>query len=103
MPTLVYRMPVAVLGERVLYYVDGDTNAPPQFGTVVESGACSCTVRLMVRTGIDPVKYDVPHVSDPRIANAEIRRNGAWDFHPDTLKLRNLEDRLNKLEESLGN
>lgn len=94
-----YVMPACNIGERVVYYNGADQNMPKQFGHVIEVNGCDVTVRVMNFFGGDEKKFNVCHVSDPRLGNQNIRVNGSWDFHPDTKLLRDLQERVKVLEE----
>lgn len=95
----VYKMPKVGIGDRVLWYQDCDKNIAPQMGLVMESSSVNCTIRLVNRTDMTQMRYDVRHVDDPIIErNVNVRPNGSWALHPETVMLLDVKDRLEKLE-----
>lgn len=94
-----YRMPKVFVGDRVLYYVDGDRTRDPQYGVIVGIGGMSLELKVPRRNnGPDQWIPDAIHVTDPRMNNPEIRKNGCWDYHPDTALLRKLREQVERLE-----
>lgn len=94
-----YRMPQAFVGTEVLYYPDGDTKADPQFARIVEVGGLSVMLKVTVKSsGPDRLVPAAIHITDPRMNNPEIRKDGAWDFHPTHYATEKMLERIRALE-----
>ncbi len=88
-------MPELKIGDKVMWHTDCDKNLAPTMAFVMECSACNCTLRLVSRTDMTQIKYDVRHIDDPVVENnPNIRENGAWSHHIDTLRLQELEEKL---------
>lgn len=91
-------MPAISIGSIVLWHPDGDRNMAPSCGRVVH--VSNRSVELITDTR-DGVRYarDVHHIDDPRIRqNENIKSYGAWEYHPDSIRLMDLERRVHSLE-----
>ncbi len=95
----VFKMPPLNIGDFVVWHQDCDKGLAPTPALVQECSQCNCTLRLFNRTEINTVKYDVLHIDDPRCENPNRRENGAWSYHPQTLKVHELEEKFAKLEQ----
>src|SRR5262252_3743176 len=77
-----YRMPAISVGEPVIFYPDADLSRPyPAFVTAVMEDHIDLSRFEKDAVNLEPLG-GVRHVSDPALAKAEQRPNGAWDYSP---------------------
>lgn len=94
----------ARVGDRVLFYLGADSQQEPQTAQVVEVRGRSVSLEIILRGAFQRIiKPEVHHIADPRLLESvEIRSEGAWEHHPDKLKLLELEAELAALKAELG-
>jgi hypothetical protein len=98
-PAKPFVMPLVSPGDTVVWYVDGDRHAGEQMASVLSVYGNS--LDLLVQTRDMPLrKWSVHHVDDPIFKTAaDVRRNGGWGLSAQAKKLRELETRLEALED----
>ena len=100
-----YEMPHLFKGQLVLWYSDGDRHSEPVAALVTEPGQRAITLTLFDKNRVGLVPLDgVKHVSDPSLKERR-DENGAWDYHPLDLivrdKIQGLEAEVQKLKSLL--
>lgn len=73
-----------VIGEDVLFYVNGDNRADPAVAKVIEvSGMNHSIVKLHLYGSLGLSGREVYNINDPILKKyPDYRTEGAWDFHP---------------------
>lgn len=87
-----YKMPEIGVGDPVLWYPDGDDKQQPFYGDVMKVG--NGTIEIMTRDFTPEWKQSVRHITDPRMANQQMKVWGGWDYTPQWLKIKQLSERL---------
>lgn len=100
-----YEMPHLFKGQMVVWHSDGDRNTVPVAAMVTEVGDRAVTVTLFDKNRVGLVPMDgVRHVSDPWLKEHR-DENGAWDYHPLDLivrdKIQGLEAKVQELKSLL--
>lgn len=88
------------VGDRVLYYPDGDRNQPGWPGEITYVFDRSVDLVCINITSCRLERWtDVSFINDPRIReNPEVRRSGGWDFRREHYLLNELMERVRNLE-----
>lgn len=86
---------VAELGDVVLWYPDGDRDAPPHPAIVTAMGHNSLALNII---GPDNKNFrvvdGVHHITDPYCRRTETRDSGGWGHTPRTLRAMQLQESL---------
>lgn len=92
-------MPIVGVGDTVVWFPDGDRHAGESMAQIVSVYAGSVDLILQTRD-LTLRKWGVHHIDDPIVQRSpDVRRNGAWGLSAQTKKLRELESRLEQLED----
>lgn len=91
--------PEILKGDLVLWYPDGDKTQDPYPALVTRLGYDTLNLNIF-----DPNSYNmrirdgVRWIDDPRAKSPELREAGGWDLSPQAVLIRDLQERLEKLE-----
>lgn len=101
-----YEMPHLFKGQVIVWYSDCDKSTEPVAGMATSVGDRAITITLFDKNRVGLVPLDgVRHLSDPWLKEHR-DENGAWDYHPLDLivrdKIQGLEAKIQKLEELLN-
>lgn len=92
-----YEMPHVGIGEAVIYHPHGIRDRQRQsIGFVIRCAARNVTLR----DATGKLRQHVGHVDDPLVRfSADHREDGAWEFTESAARLRELEERVEAMEE----
>lgn len=82
-----YKMPVAMKGQTVLWYMDGSRGVEPSAALVTRVNGRSLGLHIMNEDGSYTARDSVRHVDDPSAVMAEYHDDGAWEHTPLTLRI----------------
>ena len=91
-----YQMPEVKVGDMIVWSPDQNGQECPAIVTKRSTRSLDCAIILPGTLGYD-IRDAVRHVSDPDIKPEDVIDNGCWKYGPQHHRLRELEDKIEKL------
>ena len=94
----VYLMPEATIGLNVLWFPTGVPGPNPFTAVVTSIGGRTVDLAVYAPSGVRKAYIGVRHHTDPQVKAGNFSDAGAWGYTDETMRQRDVEDRVKKLE-----